>query len=131
MRSGVAERPESGVEADLVAAPVDPPDQSRDPRVVEEVEPTTAGVHVVVGEEVEGAAQAVPFADRHQEVERVVRIAVESPAPGVGQGPRPPEQQARVPPTEHVAGELAGAATAGPRPSVDRGSSTSWESSTR
>jgi hypothetical protein len=37
-----------------------------------------------------------------------VRIAVEAPASGVGEGARPPEQQARVPTTEYVARELAG-----------------------
>ena len=70
---GVAIGGEARVEAHLVTAAADVPDQRPHPRMLEQVR-AVAGPLVAMGEEVERAAQAVALADVHQEVEGVVRI---------------------------------------------------------
>ena len=99
---GVAIGGEARVEAHLVAAAADVPDQRPHPRMLEQV-PAIAGPLVAMSEEVERAAQAVALADVHQEVEGVVRIE----APIARQRPQPSARQPGIPPRDKVACELA------------------------
>src|SRR5919201_4734417 len=99
---GISIRAEARMQSDLVAAPRDPADERAHPGMLEQ-EGSVAVAPIAVGEEVERAAQAVAFADVHQEVERVVRVQ----AAVAQQRAHAPCGQPRVAPANEVATELA------------------------
>ncbi len=103
----VAVGPEAGVQADLVAAPVDVADEPADPRMLDDVVGALARVDPGAGEEVERAAQPVALADVHHEVEGVVGVEAPVAAPRGDERARPAHGQQGVLAQRQVARELA------------------------
>ena len=90
------------MEADLMPTVVDPSQKAGEWRIREPVS-IVEFARGAAGHEVEGALKAMSLARVHQDVERVVRVAIHAAGPGIEDGAQPPCGQAGVVSVQQVA----------------------------